>query len=127
MGWPCAHRSLLKPWRRLVRTASVWKPTWSSRKMSARRTMRWPERDLHRHQLGRLDDLQPFELVAPGIDVLRVQREERRDAVVEGVAKAGDDAAVEEDAVGQRVHECDPQPSRPRVSGARPVDCHDGR
>ena len=87
----------------------------------------WPERHLHRHQLGRLDHFQPVELVAPGIDVLRVQREQRRDALVEGVAQAGDDAAVEEDAVGQRIHECDPQPSRPRFPSARPVDCHDGR
>ena len=80
----------------------------------------WPERYLQRHQLGRLDHFQPFELVAPRIDVLRMQREERRDALVEGVAQAGHDAAVEEDAVGQRVHECDPQPSRPRVSGSPP-------
>ncbi len=86
-----------------------------------------PERHLLRHQLRRLNHLQPSELVAPGIDVLRVQREQRRQAIVERTTQAGDDAAVEEDAVRQRIHECDPQPLRPRILSARPVDCHDGR
>ena len=79
------------------------------------------------HQLRRLDHLQPVELAAPRIDVLRVQGEQRRDSLVERLPQAGDDAAVEEDPVGQRVDERDPQPLRPRFPSARPVDCHDGR
>ena len=61
------------------------------------------------HQVRRLDHSQPVELVAPRIDVLPVQREQRRDALVEGVAQAGHDAAVEEDPVGKRVDESEPQ------------------
>ncbi len=83
--------------------------------MSARRTMRGPSGTCSGISSAASTTLSPVELVAPGLDVLRVQREERGDAVVEGAAQAGHDPAVEEDAVGQRVHECDPQPSRPRV------------
>ena len=85
------------------------------------------EGHLQVHQLGCLDDLQAFELRAPGIDVLAVKGEQRRDSVIERLPEACHDAAVEEDAVGERVDEDDPQPSQPRVTGARSVDCHDGR
>src|SRR5688572_31034002 len=51
------------------------------------------ERHAQVRELGRLDDLEPLELRAPGIDVLGVQGKERRDPVVERFPQALDDAA----------------------------------
>ncbi len=66
-------------------------------------------RNLLRGQRRRLEHAQPVELGKPGLDVLRMEREERRDPVIERVAEARDDAAIEEDAVGEWIDESEPE------------------
>ena len=66
-------------------------------------------RNLLRGQRRRLEHAQPVELGEPGLDVLRMEREERRDPVVERVAEARDDAAIEEDAVREWIDESEPE------------------
>ena len=66
-------------------------------------------RDLLRGQHRRLEHAKPLELGKPGLDVLRMERKERRDPVVELVTEPRDDAAIEEDAVGKWIDESEPE------------------
>ena len=72
-----------------------------------------PERDPDRKQLLPGELRQPLDPVEPRLDVLRVDEEDGGETVGERLAERIDDAAVEEDAVRERIDEEEPDPSLP--------------